>query len=126
MGVVGLHHVQLACPAGSEDALRGFYGELVGLPEIAKPPALAVRGGVWFRAGTHELHCGVEDGFVPARKAHPAFAVDDVDSLAEAVTRAGGEVHWDANIPGVRRFHTFDPVGNRVEFQLARAEENTP
>jgi predicted enzyme related to lactoylglutathione lyase len=126
MGIVGLHHVQLACPAGSEDALRGFYGELVGLPEIPKPAALAVRGGVWFRAGAHELHCGVEDGFVPARKAHPALSADDVDGLAEAITQAGGEVHWDANIPGVRRFHTFDPVGNRVEFQLDRAEEDTP
>lgn len=126
MAVVGLHHVQLACPAGAEDVLRAFYGGLLGLPEIAKPPMLAARGGVWFRVGPQELHCGVEEGFVPARKAHPAFAVDDVDALAEAVAGAGAEVHWDANIPGVRRFHTLDPVGNRVEFQLVRAEESTP
>jgi regulator of ribonuclease activity A len=124
MGVVGLHHVQLACPAGSEDALRAFYGGVVGLPEIPKPPSLAVRGGVWFRVGPHELHCGVEEGFVPARKAHPALAVDDVDAVARAVTRAGGDLGWFDSIPGVRRFHTFDPVGNRVEFQLVRTEEN--
>jgi regulator of ribonuclease activity A len=119
MGVVGLHHVQLACPTGSEDALRGFYGGVLGLREVTKPPALAVRGGVWFRAGPHELHCGVEEGFTPAGKAHPALAVDDVDTLAAAVAAAGGEVHWDASIPGVRRFHTVDPVGNRVELQQA-------
>ncbi len=117
MSVVGLHHVQIACPAGSEDDLRSFYGDLVGLPEIAKPAVLAARGGVWFRVGPHELHCGVEDGFAPARKAHPALATDDVAGLARAVEARGGVVTWDTNIPGVQRFHTTDPVGNRVEFQ---------
>ncbi|MFD6454465.1 glyoxalase, partial [Nocardia sp. NPDC060220] len=55
--------------------------------------------------------------FHPARKAHPAFIVD-VDALASAVTAAGYEVHWadPAEIPGRRRFHTTDPVGNRLEF----------
>ena len=119
MSVVGLHHVQIACPAGSEDSLRSFYGELVGLPEIPKPPVLAARGGVWFRVGAHELHCGVEDPFVPARKAHAAIAVTDLDALASALQSAGLELVWDSNIPGTQRFHTSDPVGNRVEFQQA-------
>ena len=44
MSVLGLHHVQIACPAGSEDSLRSFYGGLLGMPELAKPAALAVRG----------------------------------------------------------------------------------
>jgi predicted enzyme related to lactoylglutathione lyase len=117
VSVLGLHHVQVACPAGSEQALRGFYGQVVGLPEIPKPRALAARGGVWFRAGSHELHCGVEEAFRPAAKAHPALAVDDVDALAERLADAGYPVAWDENIAGVRRFHTSDPVGNRVEFQ---------
>jgi hypothetical protein len=117
VSVVGLHHVQIACPAGSEDALRSFYGRLVGLPEIPKPPVLAARGGVWFGVGTHELHCGVEESFAPARKAHPAIAVTDVDELATTLEAAGHELTWDTNIAGVRRFHLHDPVGNRVEFQ---------
>ena len=115
--VVGLHHVQVACPAGSEDLVRGFYGDLLGMPEIPKPPRLARRGGVWFRAGDRELHCGVEPDFAPARKAHPCLSVDGIDELAGAVARAGGEVRWDESIEGVRRFHTEDPVGNRVELQ---------
>ena len=119
MSVVGLHHVQIACPAGSEDDLRGWYQGVCGMPEIPKPPVLAVRGGVWFRAGDRELHCGVEDGFVPARKAHPCFLVDDLDGLSERVLAADGEVRWSDEIEGVRRFHTDDPVGNRLEFQQA-------
>ncbi len=118
MAVIGIHHVQIACPSGSEDLLRHFYGVVCGMPEIAKPPALAARGGVWFAAGEQQLHCGIEDGFAPALKAHPCLATDDVDALAAAIAGVGGEVRWDNAIPGVRRFHTNDPVGNRVEFQL--------
>jgi catechol 2,3-dioxygenase-like lactoylglutathione lyase family enzyme len=115
--VVGLHHVQVSCPAGSEDALRGFYVGLLGMTELAKPPVLAARGGVWFRSGSCEIHAGVEEGFTPARKAHPGIAVSDVDELARRCEAAGLPVRWDEHIEGVRRFHTDDPVGNRIELQ---------
>ncbi|GGB47990.1 glyoxalase [Flexivirga endophytica] len=112
--------MQIACPAGSEDRLREFYGGVLGLPEIPKPLVLAARGGCWFAVGTtHELHCGVEESFTPARKAHPCLLVADVDAAADAVATAGGVVRWDDAIPGIRRFHTDDPVGNRVELQQA-------
>lgn len=119
--IVGLHHVQVSCPPGSEDALRGFYGEVLGMAEVPKPPALAARGGVWFRAASCEIHCGVEESFLPARKAHPGIAVSDVDYVAIAVGASGAPVRWDDNMPGVRRFHTEDPVGNRLEFQQVKA-----
>lgn len=115
--IVGLHHVQVSCPAGSEDRLRDYYVRVLDMVELAKPPALAARGGAWFRAGGCEIHCGVEEPFAPARKAHPGIAVSDVDALAARVLAAGGAVRWDENLPGVRRFHTDDPVGNRLEFQ---------
>jgi catechol 2,3-dioxygenase-like lactoylglutathione lyase family enzyme len=117
--VVGLHHVQVSCPAGSEDAQRGFYVGVLGMAEVPKPPVLGARGGVWFRAGGCEVHCGVEEPFAPARKAHPGIAVSDVDLLAERVAGAGLPVRWDDAIPGVRRFHTQDAVGNRIELQQA-------
>ncbi|GAB3862954.1 hypothetical protein GCM10029963_70400 [Micromonospora andamanensis] len=44
-----IHHVQLACPRGSEDLSRAFYVDILGLTELTKPPALAARGGCWFR-----------------------------------------------------------------------------
>ena len=90
--LTGLHHVQVSCPAGSEDALRAFYGGVLGMAEVAKPPVLAARGGVWFRSGTAELHCGVEVDFRPARKAHPGLLTGDLDALAEACEAAGHPV----------------------------------
>lgn len=99
--------------------MRSFYAGLLGLAELEKPELLRARGGTWFRSGGFEIHVGIEEDFLPARKAHPGVAVDDVEALAERVAATGAPVHWDDSIPGVRRFHTSDPVGNRVEFQQA-------
>jgi catechol 2,3-dioxygenase-like lactoylglutathione lyase family enzyme len=111
-----IHHVQLACPAGSEPALRTFYQGVLGLAEVAKPPVLAARGGCWFRGAGIELHLGVEDDFRPARKAHPGLLVDGLDQWAARLTAAGCPVRWDGDLPGMRRFYSEDPVGNRLEF----------
>jgi catechol 2,3-dioxygenase-like lactoylglutathione lyase family enzyme len=113
-----IHHVQLACPRGSEERLRQFYGGVLGLAEKAKPPALAVRGGCWFTGHGIELHLGVEEPFAPARKAHPGLLWPDLDALAARLTEAGYPVQWapDGELPGLRRFHTEDVHGNRLEF----------
>jgi catechol 2,3-dioxygenase-like lactoylglutathione lyase family enzyme len=115
VSLVGVHHVQLSAPIGSEDVLRGFYGELLGMVEVAKPPVLAARGGAWFRSGALELHLGVEDDFRPARRAHPGLLVEDLDALAERLSAVGVEVDWDDNFPGYRRCYVHDPHGNRLE-----------
>jgi catechol 2,3-dioxygenase-like lactoylglutathione lyase family enzyme len=108
---VRLDHVQVAAPPGCEAEARRFYGELLGLAEISKPEPLRPRGGVWF----DQLHIGVDEDFRPARKAHPALAVPNLDELAERLTAAGARVEWDDTVPGVRRFYTSDPWGNRLE-----------
>ena len=118
--ITGVDHVQLAMPRGHEDAARSFYAGLLEMTELAKPPVLAARGGCWFASGAAVLHLGVEEPFAPARKAHPALLVDDLDGLAAALAAAGYDcVRADGEIPGVRRFHSHDPFGNRVEFQQA-------
>ena len=118
--ITGFDHVQLAMPRGREDEARSFYAGLLGMTELPKPPALAVRGGCWFTSGAAVLHLGVEEPFAPAGKAHPALLVDDLDGLEGALSAAGHAcVRADGEIPGVRRFHTRDPFGNRVEFQQA-------
>lgn len=121
-----LHHVQVACPPGGEDASRRFYADALGLVEVPKPAALSGRGGCWFRAyDAHggvsaEVHVGVEEPFAPARKAHPALVVDDVAALDDLATRLRDAGHpVDATerttFPGHLRLHTADPHGNRVE-----------
>ena len=121
-----LHHVQVACPPGGEDAARRFYADGLGMTEVDKPADLVARGGCWFRAYDDggqvaaELHVGVEEPFTAARKAHPAFVVDDLDDLDEVATRLRGlgfEVDGSqrGSVPGHASFHTSDGHGNRVE-----------
>jgi catechol 2,3-dioxygenase-like lactoylglutathione lyase family enzyme len=111
------HHVQVSCPPGGEDAARRFFAEGLGIPEVDKPPVLAARGGCWFRGGGVEVHVGVEQGFAAARKAHPAFLVDDIDELAVRLEALGFPVDRteEHTFPGHRRLHTADGNGNRVE-----------
>ena len=120
-----IHHVQLACPRGSEDVLRKFYATALGLEEIPKPPALAARGGCWFRGHGIELHLGVEDDFRPARKAHPGLLVTDLDAWADRLRQVGAPVVYDDDFPGMRRFYSEDPHGNRLEFLEPRRRSAT-
>ncbi len=102
-------------PPGEEATARGFYAGVLGLAEIPKPAALVGRGGAWFRGDDIELHLGVEEEFRPARKAHPGLLVSDLDQRAVRLERAGHRVAWDTGFPGMRRFYTADPFGNRLE-----------
>jgi catechol 2,3-dioxygenase-like lactoylglutathione lyase family enzyme len=113
--IEGIDHVQVAAPAGCEDAARAFYGGLLGLAEIPKPETMLASGGVWFACGAQELHIGVEKDFAPARKAHPGFVTADIDALAARL----GAVEWDDRMPGVRRLYATDPFGNRLEIRQA-------
>jgi catechol 2,3-dioxygenase-like lactoylglutathione lyase family enzyme len=69
--ITDIDHIQLAMPSGGEAAARSFYAGLLGFGEVEKPPALAARGGCWFKQGAVALHLGVKEPFAPARKAHP-------------------------------------------------------
>ena len=116
MKILSIDHVQIAMPAGEEEKARSFYINILGFTEIPKPPELAKRGGTWFESGTTQLHLGVEPDFRPARKAHPAFVVDNLDALLAKIQIAGYEI--DASQPPLdayKRVHVFDPFGNRIE-----------
>ena len=77
---------------------------------------LAVRGGCWFRGRAIELHVGVEQGFRPARRAHPGPLAGDLAAWADRCRAAGAPVLFDDGFPGMRRFCTEDPHGDRLEF----------
>jgi catechol 2,3-dioxygenase-like lactoylglutathione lyase family enzyme len=113
--IVRLDHVQLAMPAGGEEAAGAFYAGLLGLEPVPKPAPLAARGGCWFRGGDTAVHLGVEDDFRPARKAHPAFTVRGLPALEAALRGAGVAVRPNPDREPGRGAYVDDPFGNRIE-----------
>jgi len=116
MKILSVDHIQIAMPSGEEEKARSFYISILGFTEIPKPTELVKRGGAWFQSENVQLHLGVESDFRPARKAHPAFIVEDLEILLVKVQRAGYET--DTSQPaldGYKRAHIFDPFGNRIE-----------
>lgn len=117
MRVVAIDHVQLAIPPGGEVEARRFYGEVLGLVEVPKPALMRARGGLWFQAGPVQIHLGVEPEMRASVKAHPALVVEALDDGLARLAAAG--CRWQdapaAEMPGVRRGHTWDPFGNRIE-----------
>ena len=112
---IGLHHVQIAIPAGGEDVASAFYGKLIGLQQIAKPANLASRGGIWFITATLQLHLGIDKDFVPSRKAHIALEVAGLARLRARLAEAGVAIVEDEQLEGYDRFYVSDPFGNRLE-----------
>lgn len=120
-----LHHVQVTMPRGEEELARRFYRDAVGLTEVDKPEGLGGRGGCWFRAfdGDEviaEIHVSGEDGFRPARTAHPALVVDtleDLETMAARIEGGGFELSWAERetFTGYLRFHARDGFDNRFE-----------
>lgn len=125
MVIERIDHVQLAMPPGGEDQAREFYGALLGIPEVPKPPHLAARGGCWFETDNVKIHLGVEDGFRPAKKAHPALVVTDLDALVAKLAASGTEVVAGDERDGTRSMYAYDPFGNRLELIESRAQSST-
>lgn len=113
--LLAIDHVQLAMPAGGEAAARGFYGDVLGLPETPKPPHLAKRGGCWFERGALKIHLGVEADFRPACKAHPGLLVSELGALKARLAEAGYALNDDEPLEGYDRVYVDDPFGNRIE-----------
>ena len=115
MFVAHIDHVQLAMPVGGEDRARKFYRDVLGLPEVRKPPHLVKRGGCWFERAELKIHLGADPDFRPAQKAHPALVVDGLNTLIEILESEGYPVRPDAPLNGHRRVYVDDPFGNRIE-----------
>jgi hypothetical protein len=58
----------------------------------------------------------VEENFRPARRAHPALLVSNLNQLRDRLEDAGVTVAIDEPLPGFERFYADDPFGNRLEF----------
>lgn len=113
--IAGIDHVQVAIPPNADSEARAFYGGVLGLPEIPKPAPLNASGGLWFATGATQLHIGGQPGFVAAKKAHPAFIVEDFDGYCALLRRHQVVVREEAQVAGRRRAGIEDPFGNRIE-----------
>jgi len=120
--VTSLDHVQLAMPAGREPEAREFYEGFLGIPEVPKPASLNERGGCWFVRDALKIHLGVDPDFRPARKAHPALIVDDLNALKEVLAAAGHPFRVDDELADYRRIYVDDPFGNRIELMEPRRQ----
>jgi len=120
MRILRLDHVQLAMPAGGDESATAFYEGLLGIPRVAKPPHLEVRGGCWFEDGDLKIHLGVDDDFRSARKAHPGLIVDDLAALVVRLAEGGVAVGLDQPLAGFERVYVDDPFGNRLELMEPR------
>jgi catechol 2,3-dioxygenase-like lactoylglutathione lyase family enzyme len=118
--VLRIEHVQLAMPPGREDEARGFYGGVLGLAEVEKPAGLKARGGCWFEDGAVKVHLGVEADFRPAKKAHVALVVADLDAVIAAAKALGCETQGPEALGDFRQGYVFDPFGNRLELLEGR------
>jgi len=114
--LTGIDHIQIAAPPESEDKARQFYAELLGMEEIPKPENLKGRGGCWFLCGSQEVHIGIQQDFMPAKKAHPGFTVNALEQLKLQLEEANYVISVEPPIDGRSRFFTHDPFGNRIEF----------
>jgi catechol 2,3-dioxygenase-like lactoylglutathione lyase family enzyme len=115
MAIIGVHHVQLAMPAGKEDDARRFYSGLLEIPEVQKPAELAKRGGAWFETSAVRVHLGVEADFRPAKKAHPGLLVENLEALVRRLRDAGCDLVNAEPMAGYSHIYVHDPFGNRVE-----------
>lgn len=113
--IEAIDHIQLAAPKGSEEEARAFFTGILGLEEIEKPPLLRKRGGVWFKFGHYQIHIGIEEPFIPAKKAHPAFRIKDIEALKSHLRDNDYPFVADDNLPGANRIYVDDPFGNRME-----------
>jgi catechol 2,3-dioxygenase-like lactoylglutathione lyase family enzyme len=122
MHITGIHHVQLAMPPGGEAAAVEFYEGVLGIPHVAKPANLAVRGGCWFERGALRIHLGIEAGFVPAQKAHPALVVDELTALVDHLSASSVAVRAGEPLDGFEHVYVDDPFGNRIELIAPRED----
>ncbi|MCP3776676.1 VOC family protein [Paenibacillus sp. MZ04-78.2] len=114
--ILGIDHVQLAAPKNSEAEARHFFSTILGMVEIEKPENLKKRGGVWFSTDTQQLHIGIQENFIPATKAHPAFQVNNINEIKSRLEQFNYKIQDDEPLEGAKRFYVNDPFGNRLEF----------
>lgn len=114
--VIRLQHAAVTVPLDGLEKARAFYSDVLQLREVARPPELSDRPGIWYSFGQTELHIQTR-AYVPEEKGdrHPALVVDDIDAWRERFEQHGVPVDDQPTIYNRRRFNVRDPFGNLLE-----------
>jgi catechol 2,3-dioxygenase-like lactoylglutathione lyase family enzyme len=113
--IIRLQHAALTVPVEGLERAREFYGGILGLREVARPPELESRPGIWYSFGATELHIQTRPEVMPPGDRHPAFVVDDLDAWHDHLAARGIDVIDQPTIFNRRRFNVRDPFGNLLE-----------
>jgi catechol 2,3-dioxygenase-like lactoylglutathione lyase family enzyme len=107
-------YIHLSAPAGKAREVRHFYGSLLGLTEIRSVLNPASRRGVWFKAGTVQIHVGPVPEW-PAKPGTPRIAVKDLVAVIGAIRLARHAVPpLPERVAAGRQVATLDPFGNSI------------
>ena len=135
--ITELHHVSL--PVADVERSKQFYGGVLGLEEIQRPPFDFP--GAWYRAGDRQLHLIQDDGDatlrgdkgVDSRDAHFALRVRSFrETLAHLESQGFREDLDDADprklkasphaTAGFPQIYVLDPDRNVVEINAAELD----
>ena len=109
---VDIGHVHLK--VADLDRAIGFYRDVLGLKEIAKPKTFDFQV-IWFEFGNQQLHLLLKPQPDSRSPRHFALRVPNVKAAREHFHRAGIEIQETTPIPNCDRFFVLDPDGNRIE-----------
>lgn len=128
MGLIeSVHHVAL-CVTDLERAKR-FYGGVLGLTEIERPPFDF--GGAWYQLGDGQLHLivhgpaktlrGTRD--IDSRDSHVAIRVSSYRQTLEHLKAHGIEcLASPRNLTPWAQIYVTDPDGHVIEFNAERVD----
>ena len=121
--ITGCHH--LAVCVHDIDAARRFYGEILSLEELERPPEIAANfRSAWYRIGASELHVVENQEFQPLDSPlapHIAVVTNDFEVLTAQIADRGGRFRFGPGPgpDGILRAVIVDPTGNTLEITTA-------
>ena len=120
-----LQHAAMNVPPGSQEKVRAFYGEILGLEEKQPPQSLTHLKLVWFAAGEGEMELHFRPDSNPpdgTDRRHLCLVVDDLEDYRRRLTEAGATITTAEPIPNRPRFFCRDPFGNLLEFTTIQGD----
>ena len=120
-----LHHVALSVT--DMDRAAWFYGTVLGLQEIPRPPFDF--GGAWYQLGDRQLHLIVHPPTrtlrgsmeIGPRDGHLALRVRDRQEVVDRLLAHGIKVlDLPDNLTPWAQVYCCDPDGNVIEFNVER------